>query len=353
MELADIRAAIPADLLEPRPLRAWAGLAVRLACGAVFVTLLFNLEFGSGWDLAWQIPALAGLWLLQGLVVVGLFSIAHDCAHSSFSTREWLNVVMGYSLMSPLLNGYHVWRLTHDHHHAHTQLRGQEVDWAANLVSREEYAQLSWRRNFVTKLGYLLPFGAFFWIAANTTRRGLMLHKMLGPERMAAERVKLLVDNALMIGASGAVYGGLWYFLGLWDMVKLHGVPSLIAIVLGSLIILFQHANEDSLIFEDGWTPMRGQLVSTFDVRFPRVVEWLWCDINIHIPHHLCPAIPWYNLRAARLVLREAFPGSYQERRFSFARHLLWLRRTPFIRKVESEGYYEMDFGLEPGARAA
>ena len=90
---------------------------------------------------------------------------------------------------------------------------------------------------------------------------------------------------------------------------------------------------------------MRGQLVSTFDVRFPAWLEYLWCHINIHIPHHISPGIPWYYLEAAGRSMRQAYPAHYQEQTFGL-HHLTWFYRTPFLKKIEDKGYYVLDIPL-------
>ena len=99
--------------------------------------------------------------------------------------------------------------------------------------------------------------------------------------------------------------------------------------------ITVQHANRHTLAYsKEGWTPLRGQLVSTFDVRFPRILEWLWLDITIHIPHHIAPAMPWYNLRKASTAVQTAFPQYYQTQKFSLW-HLEWFAKTPFLHEVK------------------
>ncbi len=87
---------------------------------------------------------------------------------------------------------------------------------------------------------------------------------------------------------------------------------------------------------------MRGQLASTFDVRFPAWLEYLWCYINFHIPHHISPIIPWYYLKEAGRAIRQAYPAHYQEQGFAL-RHLTWFYRTPFLKKIEDKGYYVFD----------
>ncbi len=341
--LPQVRRAVPGEYLKPDALRSWWALIRVLGCMAVCLFALSLVRPGAEMELLWQIPALIALWILYGWVLVGLFVIGHDCGHRSFSRRGWVNTLVGYFCLSPLGNSFHTWRLTHDHHHAYTQLREQEVDWAAHLVTREEFESPTLKRSFITRLGYTLPFGIFLWIAWNTVRRGVLVHKMLTPNQLTRERRRLLWSNTIMGASLLAIYAGLWTFCGFWGVLKYHGIPATIAMVTGWLIITIQHANEHSLLYEKtGWTPVRGQLVSTFDIRFPAWLEYLWCYINFHIPHHISPTIPWYYLKKAGRALHQAYPAHYQEQTFGL-RHLAWFYRTPFLKKIEDKGYYVLD----------
>jgi omega-6 fatty acid desaturase (delta-12 desaturase) len=343
IRLADIRAVIPSACFEQDAKVAWFTIARVFVSFGLLSWARVALELRWGVALLWQLPALGGLWLLQGWSLLGMFVLGHDCGHRSFSRRPWVNKIVGHICMSPLANAFHTWVVTHDHHHAWTQRRGEEVDWASHLQTRAEFEQTTWRTHPVVRLGYALPFGIFFWIVTNTVRRGVLVRQQIGETKWRRERSALLVSNLIMLSTMIAVYGGLFAWGGLWMVFKLYGIPAFIANVFGALIITVQHANPSTLFYTDrGWSPLRAQLVSTFDVRFPRFIEWVWCDINIHIPHHIAASLPWYHLRAASLAIREAFPEYYQSRRFSIWQ-LAWFARTPFLREVPEKGYFEIE----------
>lgn len=353
LTLPAIRRAIPAACFVVSPWRSWAALVRVLACAAVCLTLLALVrpgENGTG-ALLWQIPTLIVLWVIYGCVLVGLFVLGHDCGHRSFSRRKRVNTVVGHVCLAPLGNGYQAWRLTHDHHHAYTQLRGQDVDWASYLVTREEFESDASRRALITRLGYALPFGAFFWIWWNSILRGVAIHTVLSARVWRRQKRQLRLSSAVTAATLIAIYGGLWYTTGLGGMFKYHGIPAMVAMVIGWVIIAIQHANEDSLLYEPhAWTPAKGQMVSTFDTRFPRWLELLWCNINFHIPHHVAPGIPWYHLQKAARALRAAYPGHYQERRFRL-RDLMAFYRTPFLRRVD-DGYFVFDSARDAAGAA-
>ena len=318
--LADIRRSIPASAYEVLPLQSWmtfARILVLLSLSLWLETLTENILF------------LIPLWLFHGQVLVGLFVLGHDCGHNSFSKNKLTNLIMGHLAFSPLGNGLTSWTLTHNHHHAHTQLRGQDVDWSKWLMTKEEFQNSKWSGNFAGKFGYQLPFGIFFWIWLNAIRRG-----MNNPS-LAVKKSNLIMWSIMI-----SVYAGLAYNVGMWGMFKYHGIPASIAMFTGYFLLTIQHANEKSKWFlEKSWSPLRGQLESTFDVRFPRFFEWLWLDINIHVPHHVAPGMPWYQLRKARLALFSDHPEHYQERKFG-VQELTWMMKTPHLAHDENESTY-------------
>ncbi|PWN23309.1 hypothetical protein BCV69DRAFT_292557 [Microstroma glucosiphilum] len=56
----------------------------------------------------------------QGLVMTGVWIIAHECGHQAFSESKTINNTVGWFLHSALLVPYHSWRISHARHHAAT-----------------------------------------------------------------------------------------------------------------------------------------------------------------------------------------------------------------------------------------
>jgi omega-6 fatty acid desaturase (delta-12 desaturase) len=67
------------------------------------------------------------------------------------------------------------------------------------------------------------------------------------------------------------------------------------------------------------WNEAQAQLFGTVHCDYPRWVEFLCHDINVHIPHHISTAIPSYNLRLAHRTLKEKWGDELSERRFSWS----------------------------------
>ena len=70
---------------------------------------------------------------------------------------------------------------------------------------------------------------------------------------------------------------------------------------------------------ESEWRAGKAQLMGTVHCNYPRWVEILCHDINVHIPHHVSVAIPSYNLRKAHLSIQKNWGEYIQIRQFNWA----------------------------------
>jgi omega-6 fatty acid desaturase (delta-12 desaturase) len=352
--IGTLRDVIPKECFVIEPHKSWSALlvaVVRLAF-SLFVLTLIHPVWGP--SLAWQIPLLLAAWLFCGWCYTGIFVIGHDCGHMAFSQKRWVNTLVGYLCLSAVFTGFHNWRIWHNYHHAKTQLRGQDPDWAEKMMTRAEYDEAPLGEKAHVRLGFGTPLGLLvgFWVGM--FRRSFM--KALAPQVPLARGAagELLTSTAVMVLLSGSISVLLYRSGGAWMVAKFYYVPMFIAAAHGALLTYLHHVSEDSMVFDKAdWTPFRGQVASTFNVRFPRWIEALWFDINIHLPHHLAPRIPWYHLHAATEAIRAVNPTWVQERRFSFGYlRAAWAR--PLLVRAASGDHYEMSrFGGTPDAHAA
>lgn len=82
------------------------------------------------------------LWFIytfiQGLFGTGLWVLAHECGHQSFSTSKKLNDTVGWICHSALLVPYFSWKISHGKHHKATG--HMERDMVFVPQTREQYA---------------------------------------------------------------------------------------------------------------------------------------------------------------------------------------------------------------------
>lgn len=151
--IKQIRDAIPKHCFKRSGLRGLAYIARDIACLAATFLLFHNYvtpETVPFW------PVRFGLWavytFVQGLFGTGLWVLAHECGHQSFSPSKTLNDTVGWILHSALLVPYFSWKISHGKHHKAT---GHiERDMVFVPKTREEYA--SWVSKKIHELGEMM-----------------------------------------------------------------------------------------------------------------------------------------------------------------------------------------------------
>ena len=87
-------------------------------------------------------PIRTALWVLytfvQGLFGTGLWILAHECGHQSFSPSKTLNDTVGWICHSALLVPYFSWKISHGKHHKTTG--NMERDMVFVPKTREEFS---------------------------------------------------------------------------------------------------------------------------------------------------------------------------------------------------------------------
>jgi omega-6 fatty acid desaturase (delta-12 desaturase) len=214
--------------------------------------------------------------------------------------------------MLPLIYPFHSWRILHNHHHAHTNKL--DVDNAWQPFQPELYANLG----RLGQWGYRLLRGRFWWVASIVHWVALHFDLSQFPVK-DREKVKLSVSVVLIFAA--IAFPLLIATTGVWGFVKFWLLPWLVYHFWMSTFTLVHHTKPDVPFHTaDQWQEASAQLSGTVHCDYPRWVEVLCHDINVHIPHHISTAIPSYNLRLAHRSLQQNW-GAYldDECRFSWS----------------------------------
>lgn len=301
LRLRDILKTLPSEVFIKDPRKAW----LKVGISVVLVGLGY-------WGLAiapWFLLPL--LWIFTGTALTGFFVIGHDCGHRCFSNRRWVNDLVGHLMFLPLIYPFHSWRLLHDRHHKHTNKL--EVDNAWDPLTPEVYESFP----PLLRWGYRRMRGRFWWLGS--IAHWSVLHfnwsKFEGKER---EQVRLSV----MVVALGAAiaFPTLLLSTGVWGFVKFWLLPWLVYHFWMSTFTMVHHTMPD-IPFKpaEEWNEAEAQLCGTVHCDYPRWVEFLCHDINVHIPHHISTGIPSYNLRKAHQSLKENWGDYLYECKFSWS----------------------------------
>ncbi|WAL62373.1 fatty acid desaturase [Thermocoleostomius sinensis] len=301
VQLKDIIKTLPRECFEKNRRKAWTSVFISvLAVSVGYVAIATS---------PWFLLPLA--WFFTGTALTGFFVIAHDCGHRSFAKRRWVNDWVGQILMLPLIYPFHSWRILHNHHHLHTNKLA--IDNAWQPWTAEEYTET----HFFMRKFYEALRGRLWWLAS--VAHWAKLHFDL-TNFTKRDRQKVKTSIIAVVLFAGVFFPTLIATTGLWGFIKFWLMPWLGYHFWMSTFTLVHHTAPD-IQFEpiEHWNAAEAQLAGTVHCTYPRWVELLCHDINVHVPHHISVAIPSYNLRTAHRSLKHHWGSHIQEAQFSWA----------------------------------
>jgi fatty acid desaturase len=219
--------------------------------------------------------ALSGIWPMwaanaaNAVIIYALYTPVHDASHSAIVPRikglRWVNTAVGMACAAPLWMFFHEHRKAHFQHHARTNMEDDPDLWAKGSFTRVTLVQVPG-----LLVNYFNPVG--LWQACDGLR-------LSAGERWGTMALFAL-NTAIVAGIVAAGYG--------MELVVLWLIPWFVG--LHVMQILF------------GWAPHHDHS-ETGRYRDTRIAEYPLADIltlqqNLHLIHHMLPAVPWYRYRA-------------------------------------------------------
>lgn len=291
--LGTIVKSMPKEVFELDHGKAWGACVTSLVS---FAASLYLISI-SPWYL------LPFAWFLSGTAFTGFFVVGHDCGHRSFHQNKLVEDIVGTLAFMPLIYPFEPWRIKHNHHHAHTNKLVEDTAWHPAMEDKVKEWSPFERWAYTTFLGTPLKLWASVghWAIWHFN---LDLYTAEQKPRvivsLAAVAAFIAIGFPLIVHYTGWV-GLAKYWLMPW--LGYHFWMSTFTVVHHTAPhIPFKHADE--------WDAAKAQLSGTVHCDYPRWVEFLTHDINVHVPHHVNSRIPWYNLRKATDSLRQNW-GEY------------------------------------------
>ncbi len=332
--IKQFKEAIPPECYVIRPMVSWLTFVRTFFLVFLFQVLLWLTPLEAAF-----IPLLVVLVFLAGLSFVGIFVLGHDCGHYAFSEKKWVNDLIGTLCHFPIMNGLFAWRAAHDFHHRHTQVRKMDPDWPELLIAEGE--SVPWHQRLAVRWGVGTPAGIFlgFWVGM---MKRVFFFIAIPQMRLNNGKIFSVIAHTIL---SLMLSIGLIYFyyslLGPDKFLVMYVAPALIGTTFGALLTFLHHTHKGSYVSDLNFVDQfRTQVLGTWNVRFPAWMEWMWLDINIHLPHHLSTRIPWYHLKKAHKALKTSHPSLVQDKMFSFS----MLRECWRVTKLDKidEGLYQL-----------
>lgn len=330
-----IRDAVPKHCFERSFLRSLSHLLLDLAMISAMGVAMWYCDRHAGLPrlvancLVWPL-----YWWFQGAVMTGVWVLAHECGHQSFSKWKWVNDAFGLVLHSALFVPYHSWRITHGQHHKHTNhcLEDQvfvpstkeEYITSCNITEHKDGSH-SYRSALTeaieeTPMGdifnifkmFLLGWPAYLFANVAGQKYGSGTNHFNPKAAMFSARDywDIIVSDIGVIAALSTLIFCIWKFTFL-EVFKYYFIPYLIVNSWLVLITYLQHS--DPAI--PHYTPkefnfVRGALCSID--RDYGIYNFLQHRIGqTHVVHHLFSQMPFYHSQEATEAVKKVLGPHY------------------------------------------
>jgi len=295
------------------------GISILLYIGHYFDSNLLNT---ASWIVAlafWNV-----MWFVQGAVMTGVWVIAHECGHQSFSKWKSVNDSVGWVLHSALLVPYHSWRITHGTHHKSTshmdrdQVYVPKTHKQVSSVSEGDLHDAIADSPLVAaiQIVIMLTVGWPFYLLTNAWgqnygRRANHFEPSSPMFKPSQKSDVLLSTLGMMLTISALTWFSINY--SLISMMKFYFMPYLWVNFWLVLITYLQHTDIRIPHYRgDEWSFIRGALC-TVD-RDYGIFNILHHHIgDTHVAHHLFSQMPHYHAEEATAAVKKVLGNYYLE----------------------------------------
>jgi len=264
--------------------------------------------------------------------MTGIWVIAHECGHQSFSKWKSVNDSVGWVLHSALLVPYHSWRITHGQHHKNTS--HMERDQVFVPKTHNQVAAIQDVHNAIAdssignlfQIAVTLVLGWPIYLATNAWGQdyGKGTNHFNPSARMfkPSDRRDVLVSDVGLLLTLGAIT----YFSFQYSFItvfKLYIGAYLWNNFWLVLITYLQHTDLRIPHFRgEEWNFIRGAL-STIDRNYG-IFNVLFHHIgDTHVAHHLFSQMPHYHAQEATMYLKKVL-GKYYLQDQTFFLTSMW-----------------------------
>jgi linoleoyl-CoA desaturase len=256
------------------------------------------LIFGN---IANALPAYALCALLGYCMACIGFSVMHDANHGSYSTKPWLNDLLGLSMNFMGASSF-FWKQKHNIiHHTYTNVDGIDDDIAKSPIIRQCESQ-RWVPAHKVQHLYLLPayaLSSIFWVFS------MDFVKYFSRKIYTTDAWKMNTKNHIIFWATKALYIGFYIVLPIAKfgfLPWLGGFLIMHALMGLTMSLVFQLAHvventefetialDETKHIETAWAEHQIKTTSNFAMN-SKVISWFVGGLNFQIEHHLFPKV--------------------------------------------------------------
>ena len=255
---------------------------------AIMITGLLLASAGYGWGLR----ADHNWWMyLAGVTVAAIgmnscFLLIHEATHGILDEHPHLNHLLGFLLGGMGFVAFSVYKVLHLKHHRHLGQPGDPDHYDNYTRSRLLYWIMQYLRLSLGTILYL------FFMPSLAFRSG-----------SPAERRHILLEYGILL----PLYAWMLMNLSTSVLLAVWVVPFILANFLINVRALTQHAATDP----------NDELTASRTVRTSALVQFFLLSENLHLEHHLFPAMPSYNLGKVSQLIDTQLPRRITARSYS------------------------------------
>jgi len=293
------------------------GVLVPLALG-IYIGMLwfFGSSAAASHFSVWT--GLVGIVLsgFLGLVLASIgFNVMHDACHGSYSTKGWVNDIMGLSINALGGNAF-IWKFKHNIiHHTYTNVDGIDDDIAKSPVMRACSSQ-PWKPAHRFQHIYIVlvyAISSFAWVAM------LDFTKYFSRKIVSTPLQKMNAQEHIIFWLSKVLYGVFYvaipvYFVG-WNawaigFASLHLTQGLALAIVFQLAHVVEHTEfvyigeNDTKKLEEEWAVHQVKTTANF-ARKNKFISWCVGGLNYQVEHHLFPRISHIHYPAISEIVKK------------------------------------------------
>ena len=268
--------------------------------------------------LAVHMPALLSLSLcaLLGFVLASIgFNIMHDACHGSYSSKKWLNDLMGLSLNALGGNAF-IWKFKHNIvHHTYTNVDGVDDDIAKSPLMRHCSSQ-----KWVPAHRFQHIYVVLVYAISSIAWVGIMdFNKYFQQKVFTTPLQKMSAKEHIIFWSSKVLYGIFYvalpaYFVGWgpWALgfVCMHVAMGLTLALVFQLAHVVEHvefvaaAGTEHTLVENEWAIHQIKTTANFAPK-NKFINWYVGGLNYQVEHHLFPRISHVHYPAISSIVQK------------------------------------------------
>jgi linoleoyl-CoA desaturase len=266
------------------------------------------------------------LWALLGMIFAAIgFNLMHDSAHGSFSSKSWVNQMMGYSL-NIIGGNVFLWKLKHNQiHHVYTNIQGVDEDIDVEPFLRVNEQQKKYWFHKYQYIYWAVIYGTtyFLWVYVKDFNKYFTrkigetpIRKIPRSEHIIFWASKLFYVAAFIL-VPILVVGWLKTLIGYTVMLFVTGWIIAVVFQLAHVVEgrTFHLPNTDGRMLKEEWAVHQVNTTANFATK-SKIVSWLTGGLNFQVEHHLFPRISHIHYPYINKIVRDTckeYGIDYQE----------------------------------------